>query len=95
MLFTEEALDEQRNENLNEGIPNEEKDLTGIWTLEFDGSCSSLGSGAGVVLIPPEGEPEPMAFKLEFWNMNNTVEYEALLLGTMIAKERGIKILKA
>ena len=74
MLFTEEALDEQRNENLSKGILNEEKDLIGIWTLEFDGSCSSLGFGTGVVLIPLEGEPEAMAFKLEFENVNNTIE---------------------
>ena len=48
----------------------------------------------GVVLIPPKGEPEPMAFKLEFGNMKNTAECEALLLGIMTMKERRIKILK-
>ena len=95
MLFTEEALYEQRNGNLSEGILNEDKDVIGIWTLEFDGSCASSGFGTGVVLIPPGGEPEPMAFRLEFGNVNNTIEYEALLLGIMIEKERGINILKA
>ena len=94
-MFTEEALDEQRDENQSGRVPNENKDATGIWTLVFDGSCASLGSRAGVVLISPEREPEPMAFKLEFGNTNNTTEYEALLLGVTIVKERGIKILKA
>ena len=52
-----------------------------LWTLEFDGSCSNLGSGAGVVLILPLGQVFPFSFKLDFHNTNNTVEYKALLLG--------------
>lgn len=28
----------------------------GLWTLEFDGSCASVGSGEGIVLISPEGD---------------------------------------
>ena len=95
MLFTEEALDEQRDENQSGRVPNENKDAVGIWTLEFDGSYVSSGSKAGVVLISLEGELEPMAFKLEFWNTNNTAKYEALLLAIMTMIERGIKILKS
>ena len=95
MLFTKESLNKNRNKDLNEEVSCEEKDLVGIWTLEFDGSCSSSGSDAGVVLIPPQGELEPMAFKLEFGNKNNTTKYEALLLGIVAEKERGIKVLKA
>lgn len=37
-----------------------------LWVLEFDGSCSNLGSGAGVVLISPSGEIFPFSFKLDF-----------------------------
>ena len=62
--------------------------------MEFDGSCSSSGIGAGIVLIPPQREPEPLAFKLEFRNTNNTTEYEVLLLGIAAVKEKGVKILK-
>lgn len=94
MLFTEESLDEDGTEESKERTSCEEINLTGIWTLEFDGSRSSLGSGVGVMLIPPQGEPEPMAFKLEFRNTNNTMEYEALLLGITATKE-GVKLLKA
>ena len=47
------------------------------------------------MLISPEGEAESLAFKLEFGNMNNIVEYEALILEIVTAKERGVKILKA
>ena len=36
-----------------------------------------------------------MAFKLEFENKNNTIEYEALLLGIEVMKEKGVKVLKA
>ena len=95
MLFTEGDMNEQINENQVTKVSNENKDVSGVWTLEFDGSCTSVGSGAGVVLISPEGELEPMAFKLEFGNTNNTAEYEALLLRIMLSKERGVKILKS
>lgn len=62
--------------------------------MEFDGSCSSSGSGAGVVLIPPCGKVIPYSFKLEFKNMNNMAEYEALLLGLAEAKKLQIKMSK-
>ena len=74
----------------SEKVLDENKDVSGIWTLKFDGSCASSGSGVGVVLMSPEGEVEPLAFKLEFSNTNNTTEYEALILGIVTAKERGI-----
>lgn len=67
----------------------------GLWIMEFDGSCASAGSGAGVVLISPQGENFPFSFKLEFKNTNNTAEYEALLLGIEQAKKKGIKLLCA
>ncbi|KAH9293046.1 hypothetical protein KI387_041753 [Taxus chinensis] len=66
-----------------------------IWTLEFDGSCCSFGSGASVVLISPEGKVHAHSFKLMFENTNNTAEYEALLLGMEQARTMGIKLLHA
>ncbi|KAH9322862.1 hypothetical protein KI387_017501, partial [Taxus chinensis] len=53
--------------------------------------CSSAGSGAGVLLVSPEGCLHPFSFKLQFENTNNTAEYEALILGLQVAKERGVK----
>lgn len=47
-----------------------------------------------VVLISPSGEKFPFAYKLEFDNTNNTVEYEALLLGLIEAKGMGINMLR-
>lgn len=80
MLFIEDDLNEWEIKNLRKKIPSEE-DSSSIWTLEFDGSFSSLVSSAGVVSIPPKGVPEPMSFKLGFGNKNNIVEHEAPLLG--------------
>ncbi|XP_059076932.1 uncharacterized protein LOC131876149 [Cryptomeria japonica] len=66
-----------------------------LWLMEFDGSCVVSGSGVGVVLIPPSGNPIPFSFKLEFKNTNNVAEYEALLLGLNEAKRLGVKLLRA
>lgn len=55
-----------------------------LWTLDFDGNYSNLGSEMGVVLISLLGDIFPFSFKLDFHNINNTVEYEILLLGVMI-----------
>lgn len=95
MLFTEEDSSKQKDENQSEKVSKRNKDVSGIWKLEFDGSYASARSGASMVLISPDGESEPLAFELDFGNKNNIVEYEALLLGIAAAKERGIKILKA
>ncbi|KAH9310135.1 hypothetical protein KI387_038046, partial [Taxus chinensis] len=70
-------------------------DPNSIWNLEFEGSCSSAGYRAGVVLISPEGKIHPFSFKLQFENTNNTAEYEALILGLNTKKERGVKNLLA
>ncbi|KAH9324510.1 hypothetical protein KI387_004688, partial [Taxus chinensis] len=60
----------------------------------FDGGCVTSGCGAGAVLISPEEEIIPLSFKLQFFNTNNTVEYESLLLSMQATRERGIKNLK-
>ncbi|XP_057824544.2 uncharacterized protein LOC131036635 [Cryptomeria japonica] len=66
-----------------------------LWLMEFDISCATLGSGVGVVLIAPSGNPIPFSFELEFKNTNNIAEYEALLLGLTEAKRLGVKLLRA
>ncbi|KAH9310836.1 hypothetical protein KI387_025871 [Taxus chinensis] len=70
-----------------EVIPNS----NGIWTLEFDGICSSASSGVSVVLISPEEKIHPFSFKLQFENTNNTAKYEAIIIGLNMAKEMGVK----
>ena len=71
MLFTKEDSDKQEGGSQNDKVSKGNKDASTIWTLEFDGSYASSGSRVGVVLISLEGEPKPLAFKLEFGNTNN------------------------
>ena len=59
------------------------------WTMYFDGSVMAPGSGAGVVLISPDGSRLCYAIRLHFSASNNTVEHEALINGLHIAIELG------
>ncbi|GKV15225.1 hypothetical protein SLEP1_g26025 [Rubroshorea leprosula] len=51
-----------------------------ITTLYVDGASSSKGSGAGALLIGPDGYRSEHALKFNFDATNNMAEYEALLL---------------
>ncbi|GKV24229.1 hypothetical protein SLEP1_g33864 [Rubroshorea leprosula] len=66
------------------------------WTLYVDGASSSKGSGAGALLIGPEGYRSEHALKFNFDATNNMAEYEALLLGLQLALElkSAISVLK-
>ena len=61
------------------------------WTLRFDGSSTTTEGGAGIVLIKEVREAVAMSFKLNFPCTNNTAEYEAYLMGLVVAHEMGIK----
>ncbi len=61
-----------------------------FWSLYFDGSKSSEGSGAGCILVSPHGEKTMLSCKLEFECTNNTAEYEALVQG--LYKAIGLKV---
>jgi ribonuclease HI len=58
--------------------------------MYFDGSYTLKGVGAGVVLIPPEGDVLKYAIQLEFSATNNIVEYERLVNGLRLAKDLSI-----
>ncbi|GJS94836.1 reverse transcriptase domain-containing protein [Tanacetum coccineum] len=58
---------------------------TDIWKLYTDGASNEHGSGAGLILIDPEGTEYSYALRLNFANSNNDAEYEALLAGLRIA----------
>ncbi|XP_021819580.1 uncharacterized protein LOC110761419 [Prunus avium] len=64
------------------------------WTFYFDGSSTSKGGGAGVVLINPEGQATALSFKLNFPCTNNTAEYEAFIMGMSTAREMGVEKIK-
>ena len=55
--------------------------------MYFDGSVMVPGSGAGVVLISPDGSRLRYAICLHFSASNNAMEYEALINGLRIAIE--------
>ena len=59
------------------------------WTMYFDGSIMAPGSGAGVVLISPDGSTLCYAIRLHFLASNNAAEYEALINGLRIAIKLG------
>nr|GEV57630.1 reverse transcriptase domain-containing protein [Tanacetum cinerariifolium] len=50
------------------------------------------GSGAGLILINPEGMEFTYALRFRFEAINNEAEYEALITGLRIAEQMGVKI---
>jgi ribonuclease HI len=58
--------------------------------MYFDGSYTLKGAGAGVVLIPSEGDILKYAIQLELLATNNITEYEGLVTGLRLAKDLGI-----
>ncbi|KAI5337975.1 hypothetical protein L3X38_017246 [Prunus dulcis] len=64
------------------------------WTLYFDGSSTTNGGGAGVVIINPEGKTSALSFKLDFPCTNNVAEYEAFIMGLSTAREMGAERVK-
>ena len=57
--------------------------------MYFDRSIMVPSSGAGVVLISPDGSRPRYAIRLHFSASSNTAEYEALINGLCIAIELG------
>ena len=62
-----------------------------IWHLHVDVASNYKGSGAGVVLITPDGSMLEQAITLGFKASNNEAEYEALLAGLRMAKDLAVK----
>ncbi|KAL5555378.1 hypothetical protein UlMin_037614 [Ulmus minor] len=58
-----------------------------LWNLYVDGSSTDNCSGAGVILVSPEGVRLSCALRFRFKATNNQAEYEALLVGLRLAKE--------
>jgi ribonuclease HI len=60
-----------------------------MWHVNFDGSCSNEGNGAGIILYSPIGKIHNFSYRLEFSCTNNVDEFEALLLGIENAHNLG------
>nr|GEY01326.1 reverse transcriptase domain-containing protein [Tanacetum cinerariifolium] len=61
------------------------------WMLFTDSSSCVDGSGAGLILINPEGLEFTYALRFQFTASNNKAEYEALVAGLRIAAQLGVK----
>ncbi|KAK3026967.1 hypothetical protein RJ639_040819 [Escallonia herrerae] len=59
--------------------------ITHPWNLYVDGSSALGSSGAGLILISPEGFTIEYALRFGFQASNNEAEYEALLAGIRLA----------
>jgi ribonuclease HI len=59
--------------------------------MYFDGSYTLKGAGAGVVLIPLEGDILKYAIHIEFSVTNNIAEYEGLIMGLRLVKDLYIR----
>ncbi|KAL0444628.1 UNVERIFIED_CONTAM: hypothetical protein Slati_2185500 [Sesamum latifolium] len=57
------------------------------WLLHVDGSSTTQGSGASVVITTPQGEHLEFTIKFDFKASNNEAEYEALVIGMRMAHE--------
>ena len=56
-----------------------------VWKLFVDGSSNAQGSGAGLVLVDPDGLKINYALRFGFKASNNEAEYEALIAGLNLA----------
>ncbi|KAL5573490.1 hypothetical protein UlMin_023087 [Ulmus minor] len=57
------------------------------WKLYVDGSSTETSSGAGIILVSPDGVKLSCAVRFKFKATNNQAEYEALLSGLRLAKK--------
>nr|KYP41525.1 Uncharacterized protein Mb2253c family [Cajanus cajan] len=60
-----------------------------VWTLHVDGSSTSEGGGAGIILEGPNQVTLEQSLKFGFKVTNNQAEYEALLTGLRLARDLG------
>ena len=64
------------------------------WKMYFDGATNQNGSGIGVLLISPKGTHIPFFGRLNFPATNNSIEYEAFIMGLRAALGLGLKELE-
>jgi len=65
------------------------------WTLYVDGSATSGGSGAVVIVVSPTGRVHEQALKFLFKASNNEAEYKTLLAGMNLCYTNGAEHLCA
>ncbi|GJU12388.1 reverse transcriptase domain-containing protein [Tanacetum coccineum] len=70
---------------------NEEPKSEDMQKLYTDGALSSDSSGAGLMLVSPEGKEYTYALRFKFESTNNKAKYKALLAGLRRAADMKIK----
>ena len=81
-------LDEQPEEG-----PSTSTSQVPKWGLYVDGSSNDEGSGAGPILVSPEGHRIHCALRFGFKASNKEAEYKALLVGLKLAKKMKVESL--
>ncbi|GAA0182927.1 hypothetical protein LIER_30455 [Lithospermum erythrorhizon] len=61
-----------------------------LWTLYMDGASNPKGEGAGILIQGLEESSFEHALRFQFQATNNEVEYEALVMGLLLAQSLGI-----
>ena len=64
------------------------------WTLYVNGAFNKNRSGAGMMLISPEGNKIHCALRFGFQPSKNKAKYEALISGLQLARELRVCYLK-
>ncbi|KAL0295242.1 UNVERIFIED_CONTAM: hypothetical protein Sradi_6845000 [Sesamum radiatum] len=68
------------------GMSQKETNEEEPWLFHVDGSSTTQGSGADIVITSSQGEDMEFAINFSFKVLNNEIEYEALVLGMRIAQ---------
>ncbi|CAL2270892.1 unnamed protein product [Prunus armeniaca] len=87
----EEKMVTKSNEKADNTSPTDSNLPNDMWQLHVDGASNHKGTGAGVVIITPDGTLLEQAITLGFSASNNEAEYVQLLAGLRLAKELSIK----
>ncbi|KAL0307091.1 UNVERIFIED_CONTAM: hypothetical protein Sradi_6126400 [Sesamum radiatum] len=66
-----------------------------VWLLHVDGSSTTQGSGADIVITSPQGEDMEFVVIFEFKASNNEAKYEALVMDIRMVHEVGAQQLVA
>ncbi|KAL0423436.1 UNVERIFIED_CONTAM: hypothetical protein Sradi_0878400 [Sesamum radiatum] len=64
---------------------------TPTWSLYINGSSTSMGRGAGIVLERPQGDKLEYTIKLEFPTSNNKAQHEVFFAGRELALAMGTR----
>ncbi|XP_070017181.1 uncharacterized protein [Nicotiana sylvestris] len=64
---------------------------TNAWKKFFDGAMNAKGVGIGAILISPTGQHYPATARLWFFCTNNTIEYEAYIMGMNMAIDQDVE----